>query len=187
MPTPRKPEDVAVAFDAASREAGVAYTFVGAIAVGAWGQPRATSDVDCLVDLEPRKDTAFIAALKKQSFSLSSFDLAEARRDPSHVTVFDDTEGFNVDVKLAASPQERQEIREAAELDLGFGRIRVARAEETIAFKVAFGSEQDLKDARSILIRQAGKLDGARLMAHAERLGVADQVGQLVRAYGGGP
>lgn len=46
----RRPEETAAAFAAAAAEVGVGYAFIGGLAVTTWGQPRATEDVDCLLD-----------------------------------------------------------------------------------------------------------------------------------------
>jgi hypothetical protein len=47
-------------------------------------------------------------------------------------------------------------------------------------FKLKFGSPQDIQDARSILVRQAGRLDMARLRALAETIGVRTALDALV-------
>lgn len=73
---------------------------------------------------------------------------------------------------LARDAEERLELATAVDVPYREGMLRVVRPEETIAFKLKFASEQDPADARSILVRQAGKLDERRLDALARRLGV---------------
>lgn len=71
------------------------------------------------------------------------------------------------------------QVRSAAAIDFKGQTIWVARPEETVAFKLKFGSEQDLQDARSILIRQEGRLDMQWLRALAKKLGVEPSLDDL--------
>jgi hypothetical protein len=182
----RRPEATAAAFHRAAAEAGVAYALIGGLAVGAWGQPRATQDVDCLVDLPRAAEERFCRALAAQRLGARADDLRAAREGRSHATVLDEEGPFHVDLKLALTAEEKDQVREAVDVTISTGPVRVARPEDTVAYKVRFGTEQDLRDARSIVVRQAGKLDEARLLALALRLGVAEQVRALLRAHGRG-
>lgn len=173
-------ESMALAFDRACSAAGVSYVFVGGIAVMAWGQPRATSDVDAILLLPPSRADAFVKALRAEKLSASLADFDAARDDPGHVSVFDDDSHFHVDVKLAVIPDEEVQVRNAAEISLGGGKLRISPPEETVAYKLLFGSPQDTQDARSILVRQAGKLDVPRLRKLAERLRVSGSLEALL-------
>lgn len=175
----RKPEETAAAFDRAARNAGVRYAFIGGMAVNAWGQPRATADVDCLLELRPGEETGFASALREEGFAVNPLDFIDARRDRSHVTIHDDHGLFHVDCKLAEGPVEAQQLEDAAHLSISTGTLRVARPEETIAFKIRFGSPQDIQDALSILRVQHGKLEEARLLAFAQKLGVESKLADL--------
>lgn len=177
----RELEEVALAFDRTCRAAGIAYAFVGGIAVLAWGQPRATMDVDALIRFETDQAEAFTEAAARQGLQVSKADLLDAAAEGTHVTAFDTQSAFHVDVKIAASDEERAEIEDAVDVEFEGGRLRIVRAEETVAFKLKFGSEQDLADARSILARREGKLDVKRLEALAQRLGVQDRLRRIRR------
>lgn len=174
-------EHVALAFDGACREAGASYAFIGAVAVMAWGAPRATDDVDVLLVPAPDGMESLRRALSRRRLTLSLEDVADARRDGGHVTIFDEESPFYVDVKLAVTEAEREQVREAVEVPFRDGLLRVARPEETVAFKLSFASPKDLQDARSILLRQAGRLDMARLRDLARRLGVGAKLDQVLR------
>lgn len=176
----RDPADVAAAFDRALGRAGGHYAFVGGLAVSAWGQPRATQDVDCLLDLPPEATGAFVNALAAEGLKVFPGGLEAAPSGRSHVTILDEGSAYHVDCKLAVTADERAQVRDAKEVALPQGRLRVARAEDTVAYKVLFGSPQDLQDVRSILIRQAGRLDLGRLRALARRLGVGERVEELL-------
>lgn len=176
----RDVEDTALAFDRACRAANVRYAFMGGIAIAVWGQPRATADVDALADLNGVDVERFASSLRNEGLDVEGRDLGDAASDGGHVTVFDKASLFHVDVKPARHESERAELARAVELDFRGQRVRVVGAEESVAFKLSFGSPQDLQDARSILVRQQGRLDLARLRDFARRLGVETQLDAML-------
>lgn len=175
----REFEETAFAFDRACRTAEVGYAFIGGIAVIAWGQPRTTSDVDALLT-PPRDFRRLVEALGAEGLEASVEDFSDSLQDGSHVTVFDARGRFHVDVKLARKETEREQVAAATDVVLDRGTLRVASPEHTVAYKLVFGSEQDVKDARSIVVRQEGRLDLARLRALARRLDVEDALDDLL-------
>lgn len=168
----RSVEELAVAFHRACEAVDVPYAYVGGIAVLAWGQPRSTADIDTLLDVDAEDASDLAEALEGEDLTLDPRDLRDAFDDDSHVTVLDARSPFHVDVKLALTTEEKREVRDAVEVPLDAGPVRIAPAEDTVAYKLHFGTPQDLQDARSILVRQAGRLDLDRLRDVAERLGV---------------
>lgn len=169
-------DEIAIAFDKACRQAEVKYAFMGAMAVMAWGEPRATQDVDTLLVISNRTVPSFVAALQQVGLRASAQDLLSAFEDRSHVTVDAEDSVFYIDAKLALTPTERQQVEEASEVPFRTASLRVVRPEETIAFKLSFGSPKDIQDVRSILLRTGGRLDRARLTQFALRLGVQDKL-----------
>lgn len=172
-------DETALAFDRAARKADTRYAFMGAFAVMAWGEPRATSDVDTLLAYTEAQVPGLVLALRSEHLTVDPRDLVDALRDGGHVTVFHEGSVFWLDVKPARSAAELVEVDEAAEVEIRGQHLRIVRPEETIAFKLAFGSPKDEQDALSILTRQDGALDEARLTGFALRLGVADKLMKL--------
>lgn len=168
-------EDTALSFDRACRRAGVPYALIGGFAVSAWGQPRTTAVVDALVHLEDASFVAsFVDALRADGLSADARDFEDALRGAGHVTVFDEVTVFHVDVKVARTAAEVEQVASARVVSFHGGELSFARPEDTLAYKLSFGTDQDVKDARSILALQAGRLDEARLAAIARRLGVTE-------------
>lgn len=172
-------DETALAFDRAARKAGTHYAFMGAFAVMAWGEPRATSDVDALLEYSEADAEALVLALSAEGLTGDARDFIDALSDGTHVTVFHEKSVFWLDIKPARSVIERQQVADAAEVTIRAQRIRIVRPEETIAFKLAFGSPKDEQDAASILVRQAGALDETRLSEFAAKLGVATKLARL--------
>lgn len=186
MASPSEPDSgasldsVAASFARACREAGIDYVFVGGFAVIAWGQPRTTSDLDVLVRLDEDKIPAFVTALEDQSLETSVRDLRSGIATGSHVSVFTPDPVLTVDIKPALEAYEVDQIQAARTIELEGEAVRVARPEDTVVFKLVFGSEQDIQDARSIVARQIGHLDRERLWSVAEREDVLPGTRELV-------
>lgn len=173
-------EAAAFAFDRACAAAKVPYAFVGGIAVMAWGQPRATSDVDALLDLLPETTAAFVSAASREGLECDAHDFEDARIDHAHVTMHHPASGFHIDIKLVRHDDERRQIEAAHRLRVADGSVVVPRPEDVVAYKLLYGSPQDIADARSILVRQAGRLDLAHLRDLARRLRVLDAFERLL-------
>lgn len=173
-------ERTAVAFTRACERASVPFVIVGGFAVAAWGEPRATRDVDALVSIENSKVDEWVVALRNESLSVDARDIHDGLREGGHVTIFDDETGYHVDVKLAKTAMEREEIASGLNVDLPTGRLRVVPPEEAVAFKVLFGTPLDLQDARSILARQGASIDQAKLLSLGIKLGIVDALRKLV-------
>lgn len=57
----------------------------------------------------------------------------------------------------------KTEDEEAHELEALGGRVRFTTPEALLVVKLEYGSEQDLRDSRAILLRKAADLDVGRL------------------------
>lgn len=177
----RRVEDTAIAFARACDAVHVPYALIGGFAVIAWGQPRTTQDVDVLLILDEHVIERLCDELARHGLEVGLADLRDAAREKGHVTIFDPGSRFHVDARPIRTETEAEQVRSAIGIDFKGQRIQVARPEETIAFKLSYGSEQDLQDARSILIRQDTRLDMARLRELVARLGVERALDDLLR------
>ena len=177
----RSIRETALAFDRACRRSGVRYALVGGFAVMAWGQPRATTDVDALTRLDGIKLEAFVLELSRERLRASVQDLQDMMREGGHATVLDEESNYHVDLKPARNAAEREQVDSAQEVVFDDGFLRVASAEHTIAFKIKYGSERDLQDARSILSKLGPDLDQTKLDRLALQLGVRAKLDALRR------
>lgn len=177
----RSIRELALAFDRACRAAGVPYALVGGLAVMAWGQPRATTGVDALARIEAPRIDRFVRALAAEGLRVAGDDLEDALKGEGHATIFDSASSFHVDLKAARSAAEMDEVESAQEVRFEEGRLRVATAEHTVAFKLVFGSERDLQDARSIVARLGPDLDRAKLKRLAATLRVSRKLAKLLK------
>jgi len=107
--------------------------------------------------------------------------LSDAYDERSHVTVFDQRGPFHVDVKFARTASEIAEVESGKRIVLPEGAFFVTSLEETIAYKLSYGSPQDLEDVRGILAISGEDIDPARLQPLLEDLGVVQAYRRLVK------
>ena len=152
----------------------IPYMLVGAISVAAWGNPRASRDVDLMFILGD-KIVDFADFLKKNGFSVDAEDIEAALKEKSHFTIFDDASDYVIDAKGLYSDFDRESFNRRRKADILGHEVWVSPPEDTILIKLQFGSDQDMRDARSILERQAGKLDESYLNRKINEFGLQKQ------------
>ena len=136
--------DEFVAVVGALDRAGVDYVLVGGLAVGVWGAPRATKDIDLLVqpaDLERAKQAVHACGYVHSALPMRFSDGMQLHRvskleSGSLVTV----DFILVDSNLRAAWESR--VRH----DLETGSISVVSRDALIAMKLAAGRPQDQAD-----------------------------------------
>ncbi|MEW6222733.1 MAG: DUF6036 family nucleotidyltransferase [Candidatus Hadarchaeota archaeon] len=164
---------------------GIEYAIVGGVAVAGWGNLRTTRDVDVVIDLQSDRVKEFVRAFKKRGFSIGEQDVLDALKEKGHFTIFDNRSVYHVDAKGAYGGRELKTIETRKKTRIKGSDAYIASAEDTIANKLVFGSEQDLRDAEGIFIRQAGRLDLKYLERICKAMGVGKELAGLKRAARG--
>ena len=135
---------------------------IGALAVHRWGQPRATSDADFSAlasygDERPVID-ALLGRFEARRPDAEGFALA------NRVLLLKTREGVEIDIALAAFPFEIEAIEMASSWEIVPGlALRTCPAEHLIVYKLVAARTHDLADVESIVRRQGGQLDIARI------------------------
>src|SRR5206468_10106271 len=100
------------------------YCVIGALALGAWGQPRTTQDVDLLVLLEGEKRARLLAELERDGFTV---DTQWARYNPMirdrHIRLLRRT--VPVDLLLPRDAHDEQVLKRRRRKTLGSLRLWV--------------------------------------------------------------
>ena len=135
---------------------GLSYMLIGGLAVAAWGEPRATLDVDVSVWIEPEDFDEAVRQIAARFRALPDA-LEFARR--SRVVPILTSNGIRADIVLAALADERQMLARAATKTLSEGEIRVAAVEDLIFMKLLSERPQDQEDARRLIRRFRATLD----------------------------
>ncbi len=172
-------EDVVRGISEILLEAGVDYVIVGGVAVSGWGNVRTTRDVDIIMDLREKDIASLSDALKKEGFDVMADDIRDAMKEKGHFTIFDTRSDYHIDAKGCYGEKEKRSLKEKKAVDLWGIRIFIASPEDTIANKLVFGSEQDIRDAEGIYVRQMEKLDLNYLEEICRKMGVSGDLESL--------
>src|SRR3989475_8468559 len=163
------------------RAAGMDHVFVGALAVGAFGVPRTTADVDVIVDYGEGRADSLAEAFRRQGFRVSADDLRDALAEKSLFTVHDARSEFHLNLVPAARPTAKDAIRHSVSVRWRNTTLPIAGPEHTIVMKLVYGSEQDVEDALGIYVRQRKRLALGRMRQFAKRQGVLAKLRDLER------
>ena len=172
-------EDVTIEIFKVLNELGIDYVIVGGIAVVSWGNIRTMRDVDVIISLDKKDVKRLVKALSAHDFETSVEDVEAALNERSYFTVFDEISEYHMDAKGAYTAREKETLRRKRAVYLRNTPIYIASPEDTLINKLSFGSEQDIKDAEGIWVRQMGKLDTGYLEDSCRALRVREEFEEM--------
>lgn len=183
---------VALVVGAALEAAGARWMIGGSVATSAYGEPRATHDVDLVADLVPGAVGSFVAALGGAFYVDEAVVRDAARRRASfNVIHFDTTE--KIDVFCAGEPFARHGLQNRRFLTLPDGReVPVAAPEDMVVEKLRWFrrggevSERQLRDVRGVLHVLGRGLDREHMRRWAAEVGVEDLLERVLGESGQG-
>jgi predicted nucleotidyltransferase len=151
--------DILNLFDQLLRQNGISYAVIGGYAVAAWGELRATRDLDLLCrtkDLESLK-----SALRKANldFEHRTGDAEDPIADVIRIEVGPPGSPYEVDLLAGIRGIPEGIFERSRGVQIDDLEVPVASPEDMIVLKLLGGSARDLEDARGILRMQQGKLD----------------------------
>jgi hypothetical protein len=134
-------------------EDGIAYGVGGALALGAWGAPRSTKDVDITIFVSENELPRCFDALERAGIML---DRTGAARDVARIGMFKGAAGkVQVDVFLLGHPQYEDMKRRCVTFDDTTGkRLSFISAEDLCLHKLLFGRPKDMVDLEELLSRR---------------------------------
>lgn len=150
----------------------IEYVLIGGIAVGVHGVPRTTMDVDIIVRPDKDKLAALVSCLKETGFLVDLDDALSALKERSHFSAQDCVSILRLDIKGVYSKMDEKTIERRMTIRHHGVKMFVETPEDLIAAKLVFGSEQDVRDAEGVYIRQKKKLDLAYLEEACKANGV---------------
>jgi hypothetical protein len=136
---------------------GQNYALGGAIALGYWGVPRGTVDVDVTVYLPPERPSECIWLLQEIGCDFSASEASESLREHGFCRVA--FSGVRVDVFLPIVPFYEVAQRRRQKVELEGQSVTVWDAESLAIFKMMFFRRKDLADIEQILRTQGPKFD----------------------------
>ncbi len=175
--------------------AGVEYLIGGAIAAWAWGEPRATQDLDLVVDIPVEAVSRLSAALKARDMLVPAEiildNLIESRADLP-INAIHLYSGLKADLyPLRAGDELRRSAFQRRRLiDFGppIGNVFVHSPEDLILYKLWYYNisqqTKHIRDITAILRAMKSRLDFAYIEEWAQRLGVSTVWSEMRAATG---
>ncbi|MBM4250203.1 MAG: hypothetical protein FJ149_12455 [Euryarchaeota archaeon] len=159
----------------------IPYVIVGGFAVAGWGRPRATMDVDVIMQLGEADVPRIVTALRDGGFSIESEDIHDALRRKEHFSIFNSDTIFHIDAKGVYGKKEARTLQSRITVKFADYEIPISGLEDTIANKLRFGREQDLEDALALIIANRAALKMDVLQALCGDYGLLKELRALVR------
>jgi len=163
-------------------ECGIRYSIGGSLASSFSGEPRASIDVDIVVDLTADGVDAFVTALGG-GFYADADSLRRAARDHSTVNLIHHASGVKVDLFVAGSLLEEKQLGRRRRAQVGWAPDRLVymhSPEDILLQKLEWFrrggevSDRQWRDVLAILIVQGERLDQAYVRSVATESGLVD-------------
>jgi hypothetical protein len=173
--------DSVIAFQRRLEKEGIPAMAIGGIAVGVWGEPRLTRDIDMKV-LVRRENRAQLLTI------LRAFTPLQENPDDSFrklgLAFFQDPNGIRIDIMLADTVFDEAAIERARSVTLSPGKtIRVCTAEDLIIYKMLSPRLKDRADVESIIRKQGDDLDNAYIEGWLSQFEEALADSTLIREF----
>lgn len=163
--------------------AGVDYLIGGAVAVWAWGEPRATQDLDVVVDIPLEAIEQLSDELEKRGMLVPVdiiLDIILEDRSDLPINAIHAQSGYKAELfPIRSNDELRQSALSRRKLiDLGprLGKIYLHSPEDLILYKLWYyglsRQTKHLRDITSIVLTLGDELDTAYIEGWAERKGV---------------
>ncbi len=160
--------EVAQRLAAALAQKGQDYALGGAIALGYWGEPRGTLDVDVTLFFAPDRPSECIQLLQQIGCAVRTTEALQSLRE--HGFCRAELAGRRVDVFLPTIPFYDNARDRRRQVQLGKQLIMVWDAESLCVFKMMFFRRKDIADVEQILRVQGAKLDRSWVRTHLDQI-----------------
>ena len=160
------------------------YMVSGSLGSGLHGEPRASRDVDVVIDPDEESLSSLLRAFSSDWYV--SRDAAEAAlRERSMFNVVDSTTGWKADLVVRRErPYSVEEFSRRQRAEILGASVWVVSPEDSILSKLewarAGGSRRQLEDAAGVARANARTLDRAYLRKWARELGVEEELAQVL-------
>jgi hypothetical protein len=169
----------------ALEKAGIPYMVSGSVVSSFQGEPRATHDIDIVIDMPSQNAWRLVDALSAPDLYLDEGAVSEAAATRGMFSLIDPGSGDKADFWLLTGDEfDSERFRRRAHIEALGIRFAASTPEDTILMKLRWaaesgGSEKQLLDAIGVYEVQAGALDEHYLDEWAKRLGVQDSLARV--------
>ncbi len=166
--------------------AGIRYVLCGSLASISYSQPRATYDVDLIIDPTLPQLNALVALMNPEEYYVSPEAARAAYAERSMFNAIDFLTGWKIDLMmLKPGLYDAQEFNRRIEREVLGKRVSVLTPEDSMLSKLNWRkdsrSERQYEDVVKVAAAQWAQLDLAYLRLWAAELGVAGDLEQVLR------
>lgn len=165
--------------------AKIEYMLTGSLVSSLQGEPRATHDIDILIELRAESIKDLLSAFKSARYYLEEEDIINAIKNKKMFNLIDTEEGDKIDFWIITDSEFDQSRfkRKYKEEIFGLG-INVSRPEDTILMKLKWaalsgGSEKQFLDALRVYEVQYETIDKKYLAEWSIELGVQSALNRI--------
>src|SRR3989337_3761742 len=152
---------------------GIEYMLVGGLAVGIWGEPRATVDIDFMVSFNMND---FAALRQKINDSNAFIFIQDKPMTFEKISLLRATLKSNLDVFVdflfADDYFQKEALSRRQTINIADFTVNIPTPEDLIILKLISGREQDILDAKKVFRMQKDHLDMDYMHRWSEKLQV---------------
>ena len=152
-------QDLVMPLDRILKREGIAYAIIGAYAVAAWGEVRATRDIDLLCDEADLDRLKAALAKAKLVHEHRTGDAQDPVKDVVRIQISLDGTLYEIDVLFGIRSAPPRIVDRSRVVELEGLSLKVASPEDLIILKLLAGSARDFEDALSIMRIQKHRID----------------------------
>ena len=165
--------------------AGIPYMVTGSVASSFHGEPRATRNIDIVVDPTASSLDAFIGSLTPDQFSVDSEAARTALVERSQFNVIEMPSGWKVDLLIRKNrPFSVEELARRQPAEVLGSPTFVASAEDVVIAKLEWAkageSERQLRDVAAILAVSGDGLDYPYIERWVSALGLQEPWSEVI-------
>ncbi len=157
------------------------YVLIGGVIVSIYGRPRSTMAIDVIIEHNMEKIAKLEESLRKETLVVGENEIKEALSEGSHCSVFDNDTILRLDIKTPTRKLEEEALQNRIILTIFDEETFIQIPEEIIIAKILYGSDQDIDDAYSIILRLKNELNYELLTELSEREGVKKELYNLLK------
>ena len=164
---------------------GIPYMLTGSLASSLQGEPRASHDIDLVIDIAVGDVARVTRALSAPGVYLDERAITDAARRRTMFNLIDSSSGDKADFWLLTdNPFDRERFARRLRVEALGLELSVSTPEDTILMKLrwstqAGGSEKQFNDALGVYEFQGDVLDSAYLDRWAETLGLSAALAEI--------
>lgn len=161
-------------------EAGVPHMLTGSLAAAHYATPRATQDIDLVIEAEPADIDRLVEGLAAAGFYVDRSAAHEALRTEGQFNAIDPEGGWKVDLIIRKErPFSRTEFGRRVKASLLGVELSLASLEDLLIAKLEWSalgdSELQRRDVAQLLERAGDRLDTDYVDRWVEELGLGDE------------